>query len=177
MSSSVCTYHQPIHPPFYSKQTHYQAWWRPSPQRRKSPRTRTGGRSRRPRRSSRSSRPSAWARHLYMCAFWIMECMPGAEAGGRCRGCHFKFSLTTTPSTPNQQHNQPTHAKHTHTHKTTRLGEILPAIRGLGASATIASVSNDGVVGLSFQGPDKVRLGVVYALKALPGVTDVVPAA
>jgi hypothetical protein len=54
-----------------------------------------------------------------------------------------------------------------------KLGEILPAIRGLGASAAVEGVGADGVVTLRMQGPEKVRLGVVYALKSLPGVTDV----
>lgn len=54
-----------------------------------------------------------------------------------------------------------------------KLGEILPAIRGLGAAASVQGVDAAGVVTLSFQGPDKVRLGVVYALKGLSGVADV----
>lgn len=54
-----------------------------------------------------------------------------------------------------------------------KLEEILPAIRGLGASATIEDVSEGGVVSLCYRGPEKVKLGVVYALKGQPGVTDV----
>jgi len=54
-----------------------------------------------------------------------------------------------------------------------KLEEILPAIRGLGASATIEDVSDGGVVSLCYKGPEKVKLGVVYALKGQPGVTDV----
>jgi len=54
-----------------------------------------------------------------------------------------------------------------------KLEEILPAIRGLGASATIEDVSEEGVVSLCYKGPEKVKLGVVYALKGQPGVTDV----
>jgi Fe-S cluster biogenesis protein NfuA len=54
-----------------------------------------------------------------------------------------------------------------------KLEEILPAIRGLGASATIEDVSEGGVVSLCYKGPEKVKLGVVYALKGQPGVTDV----
>jgi Fe-S cluster biogenesis protein NfuA len=54
-----------------------------------------------------------------------------------------------------------------------KLREILPAIRGLGASASIGGVSEEGVVKLVYQGPEKVKMGVVYALKGMQGVTDV----
>ena len=54
-----------------------------------------------------------------------------------------------------------------------KLSEILPAIRGLGASASIGGVSEEGVVKLVYQGPEKVKMGVVYALKGMQGVTDV----
>ena len=55
-----------------------------------------------------------------------------------------------------------------------KLEEVMPAIRGLGADSKIDSIDSKGVVTLAYKGPDKVKLGIVYALKSIEGVNDVI---
>merc|ERR1712146_287175 len=54
-----------------------------------------------------------------------------------------------------------------------KLDEVMPAIRGLGADSRIDKIDPNGVVTLAYKGPDKVKLGIVYALKSIEGVNDV----
>lgn len=54
-----------------------------------------------------------------------------------------------------------------------KLEEVMPAIRGLGADSKIVKIEASGMITLAYKGPEKVKLGIVYALKSIEGVSDV----